>query len=170
MEIFKDITGFEGLYQVSNYGNVRSLDRVDSRGYNLKGKAMKHRLNSTGYYMVNLKGKIKQKNCTVHQLVAIEFLNHKPNGNKGLVVDHVNNDKTINRLDNLQLISQRENLSKDRKGCSSKYAGVCWHKPSSKWIAKIHINGKQKYLGLFTDETEASTAYQNELKNITKPI
>ena len=162
-EIYKDIAGYEGLYQASNLGNVRSLDRISSAGRNLKGRVLKPAPNTRGYSQVLLCKNGKTKGCTVHQLMAMTFLNHTPNGNKGLVVDHRSNEKTDNRLANLQLISHRENLSKDKKDCSSKYTGVSWFKRDSKWVANIHVNGKIKYLGLFTDELEASKAYQNEL-------
>jgi ribosomal protein L15E len=70
------------------------------------------------------------------------FLNHTPCGYK-IVVDHIdNNIKTDNRLENLQLITQRENVSKDIKNTSSKYIGVCWHKKAKKWRSSIQINGK----------------------------
>ena len=166
IEIYKDITGYEGFHQVSNLGNVRSLDRINSSGYNLKGKAMKPRLDTYGYYLVNLSKNGKVKTFSVHQLIAIAFLNHTPNGHKGLIVDHMNGDRSDNRLDNLQLITQRENCSKDRKGYSSKYTGVGWHKAASKWVARIRINGKNKQLGCFTDELEASKAYNEALNNL----
>jgi hypothetical protein len=85
-------------------------------------------------------------------LVAMAFLNHKPDGTHKIVVDHINNNKLDNRVVNLQLISQRENLSKDRKDGTSKYVGVCWKKSRNKWQVDIKIDGKRKYLGLFTDE------------------
>ena len=101
----------------------------------------------------------------VSQLIAIAFLNHKPCGNK-MVVDHIDTNKLNNKLYNLQVITNRENTSKDRKNGSSKYLGVSWNKSNKNWSATILINGKPKYLGSFTNEKEASQAYQNELKNL----
>jgi hypothetical protein len=92
------------------------------------------------------------------------FLNHKPDGTNKIVVDHINNIKTDNRLVNLQLISQRENTSKDKKNGTSQYTGVCWKKSKNKFEAQININNKYKYLGLFTDEYEAHLAYEKALK------
>ena len=91
------------------------------------------------------------------------FLNHKPN--KEFVVDHINNIKLDNRLENLQLITQRENSSKDRKG-TSVYRGVSWAKQNKKWIAQITINKKKINLGYFTIELNASKAYNLALINI----
>ena len=108
-----------------------------------------------------------QKTKRVHKLVAIAFLSHKPSG-RTMVVDHKNNDKTNNNVSNLQIITQRENLSKDKKGGSSQYTGVSWSKPAEKWVAHININYKLKYLGVFESELDASTAYQTELKLLLK--
>ena len=162
IEVWKDIPEFEGLYQVSNLGNVRSLS------YRKKGivKQLNKNLNSNGRYRVNLcKNGRSWSNSKIHQLVAIAFLNHKPCGHK-IVVDHIDNNKENDKLYNLQLISSRENIVKDMKVGSSKYTGVCWNKRQSKWQGAIRINGKIKHLGYFKDEKKAAQAYQIELKKI----
>jgi len=102
---------------------------------------------------------------TIHKLVAMVFLSYKPNGFK-IVVDHINSDKSDNKASNLQIITQRENCSKDKKGYSSKYIGVSRHKKANKWVSKIRISGKSKYLGLFNSEKVAAAVYQYELKII----
>tara|TARA_R100000541_G_scaffold55115_1_gene63845 strand:+ start:62 stop:568 length:507 start_codon:yes stop_codon:yes gene_type:complete len=168
MEIFTEIKGFED-YEVSNLGRVKSLARIVTtvKGtYSCKEKILKPTVSGDGYNTVGLYKNGKCKTKKVHQLVAIAFLNHKPNGLK-LVVDHIDNNPLNNKLGNLQIISQRNNLSKDKKG-SSKYTGVSWHKPSKKWISHISINGKIGHLGLFVDELEASKAYQNALSKLVK--
>jgi hypothetical protein len=130
-EIWKDIPGYEGKYQVSNLGNVKSLERIVLRNgkypFLNKEKPLKYGFDGGGYFRVNLCKNGKAKNFLVHHLVARTFLNHKPCGHK-LVIDHKNNIRTDNRLENLQLISHRENISKDQKNTSSNYTGVCWHK------------------------------------------
>ena len=169
-EEFRDVPGFEGLYQVSNLGNVKSLPKewVTSictfKSHN--GKILKANKNNIGYYQVGISNGIIKKTVRVHQLVAMAFLNHKPDGNKKIVVDHINNNKLDNRLENLQVISQRENNSKDRKKGSSKYTGVCWSKNDKKWKSGIIINGKKIHLGYFIDEYKAHLAYQNKLKEV----
>ena len=162
-EIWKDIKGYEGIYQVSNWGRVKSLARKNSRGRQLNKRMLKPSINGVGYAQCGLYLNGNRKMFQVHQLVAITFLGHIPDGHK-IVVDHKNNYPLDNRADNLQLISHRENLSKDKKGYSSKYVGVDWHKATSKWRAHIRINGKLKHLGYFIDELAAAQAYQNELK------
>ena len=162
IEVWKDIPEFEGLYQASNLGNVRSLNFKNTK----KVKILKKGLNSNGRYRVALSKNGKKKgNCKISQLSAMAFLNHKPCGHK-IVVDHINNDKENDKLYNLQLISNRENTVKDTKRGSSKYVGVSWHKNQSKWRTNIYINGKLKHLGYFADEKEAAQAYINELNKI----
>jgi len=148
-------------YLVSNLGRVQVLPRISKNGRKLKGKILNPYLSYQSYLVVGISGKIR----TVHQLVCEAFLFHKPCGYK-LVVDHINNISTDNRLINLQLISQRKNSSKDRKGGSSEYVGVYWNKQNKKWMSRIKINGKAKYLGYFNCELLAHQAYQTKLNQI----
>ena len=157
-EVFKDVPGYEGLYQVSNLGNVKSLRF--RKEIILKTRKSKH-----GYLSVILYKYVKPKTIKVHQLVAMAFLNHTPCGFKK-VVNHINFDKTDNILENLEVITHRKNTNLKHFKNSSKYVGVHWAKDANKWKCLIHVNGKQKYLGYFTDELEASNAYQKELKQI----
>jgi|LakMenE01Jun11ns_1017448.scaffolds.fasta_scaffold9613427_1 NUMOD4 motif./AP2 domain./HNH endonuclease. len=159
MEIWKDIPSYEGHYQVSNLGNVKSIKYSRQR-------ILKPATNIHGYFMVCLHVKNTQKLITIHSLVSMAFLNHKPNKTHEIVIDHINNLKTDNRLENLQLITNRLNCSKDKKGYSSKFAGVCWDKQYNKWRAKIRIKTKQKFLGLFRCELKAAMAYQKALQTI----
>jgi hypothetical protein len=172
MEIWKDIPDYEGFYQVSNLGNVRSLDRVvvNSLGYKklLKGKILSQKLRKDGYKRVVLCDKRGQIEKLVHILLGICFLGHKLEKRK-IVIDHKKEgNKSNNSLKNLQIITQRENASKcfDKTKTSSKYTGVSWYKSLNKWKSQIQINGKTKHLGYFTDEYEAHLAYQNKLKEI----
>lgn len=159
MEVFKDIVGYEGLYRISNTGRVKSLKYK-------KEKVLKSGINDKGYLKLNLLKDGEQKTKKIHQLVAMAFLGHIPCGHK-IVVDHINNDKIDNSLDNLQLITNRENSSKDRKS-TSKYTGVSWSKKSNKWIVHIQIDGKNRHLGLFKTELEASKRYELALKKLEK--
>jgi hypothetical protein len=160
IEEYRAVKGYEGLYEVSNFGNVKSLKRKGC----VRDRLLKFTKNSHGYFAVSLFNKGYEKKIQVHQLLAIAFLNHVPNGNK-IVVDHIDNNPLNNRLDNLQLITQRENLSKDKKGTSN-YTGVSWCNKSTKWKSTIRINGKTKHLGFFTNELQAANYYQYELNKI----
>ena len=153
MEEWRDIKGYEGIYMVSSYGRVKSLKRRGVKNDRLLSTPK----NPRGYRVVSLHKYGIQIAKDVHVLVAIAFLNHTPDGHS-IVVDHINNDKSDNRVDNLQLITQRENSSKDRAG-TSKYTGVSWDTGAKKWRAQIMINGKKKFLGYFETEKEAAKAY-----------
>ena len=157
IETWKDIPTFEGVYQVSNLGNVRT-----SR-FN-KIKLISKCINSTNRYIVNTSYKKKKKQMKASVLMAMAFLNHKPCGHK-LVVDHIDNNPLNDRLYNLQVITQRQNCSKDKRG-TSKYTGVTWDKTANKWKAHIRIKQKLRYLGYYKKEQEAAQAYQNELKKL----
>tara|TARA_R110002167_G_scaffold104947_2_gene270235 strand:+ start:83 stop:598 length:516 start_codon:yes stop_codon:yes gene_type:complete len=160
VEVWKNIPGFKN-YQVSNLGNVKSLNYRKTG----KTKLLIKYYNNRFRYSVNLYKQGKTySNRNIAVLVAQAFLKHKPNGHK-IVVDHINNIPTNDKLYNLQLITQRENLTKDKKG-TSKYVGVCWDKSCNRWKSWIYLNGKKKYLGRFKSQKKASQAYQNALKNI----
>ena len=167
-EIWRDIPNYEGYYKISSFGNIKSVSRIVKRGdvlQPIKERLMNQPLDSNGYKHLSLYKKGKRKGFQVHQLVAITFLNHKPNGHK-LVVDHIDNNKLNNRLENLQIVTQRKNASKDRKGGSSKYTGVSWDSNNSKWMANINVNGVNHTLGRYNREVEARDAYLNKLKTI----
>ena len=113
-EIWKDIRGFEGLYQVSNMGRVRSLDRTlpdkNGRLRHKKGMILKDCLNKErGYYRVSLSdGQRNFSHFEVHRLVALHFVEgYKP----GLVVNHINEIKTDNRAENLEWCTYQYNLN-----------------------------------------------------------
>jgi len=167
-EIWKDIPDYEGYYQASSLGRVKSLERVvyrsNGRHYIAKERILKAGINRWGYLAVNLSKDGEQKTFKVHKLVAMAFLGHKRCGHKR-VVNHIDNDKTNNKVSNLEIVTQRENVFTHYIG-TSKYKGVNWNKKLNKWMARIYINGKNIYLGMFTDELEASKAYQNALKEI----
>ena len=155
-EIWKDVPNYDGLYQVSNLGRVR---RIDNK------KLLKVSFRKKGYSVCVLFSNKRAKTFYIHQLVAMAFLEHKPCGMK-LVVDHINNIKTDNRLENLQIITNRQNLSKDKVG-TSKFTGVSWNNHAKKWLSQIRINKKSINLGYFDKEIDAHLAYQNKLKEIS---
>jgi hypothetical protein len=163
-EIWKSVKGYEGIYQVSDLGRVRSLDRIGSDGNRYKGQILKPAPDKKGYLTVNLSSNNKRKTRTIHQLVAESFLSHKPCGYK-LVVDHIDNNKVNNNLSNLQVITQRENVSKDFEG-ECNYTGVYLQTGGNKYVSKCWHNGKSVYIGQFKTEIEASKAYNNYLNSI----
>ena len=158
-EIFKDIPNYEGLYQVSNFGNVKSLKWG-------KENILKDVLSKQGYLIYTLRKNKTRKDMKGHQLVAMAFFNHTPDGTHKLVVDHINDIKTDNRVENLQIVTQRFNSHKTQGNYSSKYKGVCWVGKRNKWMASIYLNKKSFFLGYFENEYDAHLVYQNKLKEV----
>lgn len=103
MEIWKDIQGYEGLYQVSNLGNVKSLN-WGNKGYARNLYLKKH---NKGYLQVELAKDGIKKMFTVHRLVALHFVDGYANG---LVVNHRNENKRDNRAENLEWCTHSENV------------------------------------------------------------
>ena len=172
IEKWKSVPGYNSSYFVSNWGNVKSTNRIveDNTGIRVrifKGRMLKPTVSPGGYRQVVLSKDNKRKAFTVSQLVAKCFLGYKIEGKKE-VVDHIDGDKLNDRLDNLQIISARENISKGVKNKTSKYIGVSWDKNKKKWVSSIRINGKCKWLGVFEIESQAAEVYQKELKTLKK--
>ncbi len=155
---YKPIIGYEGHYIICDDSEIISIK------YNKK-RTIKSRLDKDGYLRVVLYKNGFPTTKKVHQLVAICFLEHIPCGNK-IVVDHIDRNKLNNNVENLQLISQRQNLSKDKKNKSSKYTGVSWHIQRKKWYAAIRIDGKKVNLGSYLNEEDARDAYNKKLAEL----
>lgn len=109
-EIWKDIEGYEGLYQVSNLGRVKSLERKCKvlNGYRTVNERIRSlNKNRYGYITVSLNKNNKTKICTIHRLVAIAFIENPENK---IQVNHIDGDKSNNTVDNLEWVSQEENM------------------------------------------------------------
>ena len=110
MENWKPIKGYEGLYEVSDEGRVRSLDREitysNGRMHIYKGKIMQLRIKKDGYVTIRLSKEGLDKQKLVHRLVYEAFNGTIP---EGMQVNHIDEDKTNNRLDNLNLMTCKEN-------------------------------------------------------------
>lgn len=105
-------------------------------------------MNSEGYISLMVDG----RNYKAHRLAY--YLYHGKDIEPGKVLDHKNGDRADNRIKNLQVVTQSQNLRKKDgiKGCT-------FHKGSQKWQAEIRIDGKKKHLGLYETEEEARAAY-----------
>jgi hypothetical protein len=153
-EVWKEVVGYEGHYQVSDTGNVVSTKFG-------KSKPLKPYKTSKGYLRCLLSKDGIKKNYKVHQLVAMSFLNHAPCGMKA-VIDHINDDKLDNRPENLRVVSNRENCHTVKAGtCSSHFKGVHWDKNKNKWKAQAYLDKKKVHLGYFSDEEMASERYES---------
>jgi hypothetical protein len=156
-EIWRDVKDYIGLYQVSNWGRVKSIKCG-------KEKILKPGNDKDGYLIISLYKNGIQKTHKVHHLVWDVFGDTPRNGHK-LQVDHKNLIKSDNRIDNLQLLNCRANSSKKtfKRKKSSQYIGVSFNKKLQKWTASIEINGKQFHLGVFSSEEQAKNSYQYAL-------
>ena len=148
--VWKWIEGYEGLYQISNRGEVKSFKGVNPR-------ILKPGVNSGGYPCVDLRKDKKRINKRIHRLVAEAFLG---DWDESKQVDHIDRDPLNNHIDNLRIASNSQNQRNgiSYKRSSSKYKNVSWHKQSSKWQVRIRVDGKKKHIGLFINEEEAGRA------------
>lgn len=107
-----DIFGYEGLYQVSNYGRVKSLEReyTDCNGvtYHIKGRIMKLALNHKGYLIVHLSNNHNDENRLVHRLVADAFIPVVIGKNQ---INHIDGNKLNNNVLNLEWCTNSENMA-----------------------------------------------------------
>lgn len=114
MLTWRPIPCYEGYYEVSDQGNVRSLDRIDALGRLRRGRELKPRSSGSGYMQVALNKDGSVKQMLVHRLVLIAF---EGEPEEGMQACHSNGDKSDNRLDNLRWgTSSENNLDKIRHG------------------------------------------------------
>tara|TARA_R110001606_G_scaffold115702_4_gene244090 strand:- start:2390 stop:2893 length:504 start_codon:yes stop_codon:yes gene_type:complete len=148
-------------YSVSSLGRVKVKARVSKDGRELKGKLIGVSVGDHGYLRVNINKKCRR----IHQLVAETFLGHTPCGFK-LVVNHIDFNKKNNRVDNLEIVTTRENGNRKHLKSASKYVGVSLSKGTNRFRSRILINKKYKHLGYFDCELAASNSYQTALKEL----
>lgn len=108
MEIWKDVPGYEGLYQASNLGNIRALEHHDKAGKLRKPKPIRPALNADGYYQFVATKQGTRKTTGVARAVWSAFNGIVPDN---MQVNHINEDKTDNRLENLNLMTHKENTN-----------------------------------------------------------
>ena len=149
MEIWKAIANYDNYY-VSSNGNVRNADNY----------ILKTRIINSGYYIVNLSKNGKKKTTTVHRLAAaafIENLDNKP------YVNHKDNNKLNNKIENLRWVTQTENNMNAnlKNNNSSGVKGVDFCKNINKWRARIRKDGIEFHLGHFNSIEEAAEARLN---------
>lgn len=107
MEVWKDIVGYEGKYQVSNLGYIKSLEMWTGDKYIKRDKILRGSLSKNGYLYVSLCKGGKAKKYKVNRLVAQAFIENPYNLP---ITNHIDGDKTNNCVDNLEWTTQSENL------------------------------------------------------------
>lgn len=139
-EIWKDIEGYEGKYQVSTKGNVMCIkrsyrDRSGRLYYKSCNKHLKGNINTNGYPSVRLFGiNGKSKYVVIHSLVANAFIENPENKK---CVDHINRDKTDNRVENLRWATNSENMRNRKDNVLISYKGVS--KTATEWSDQTGI-------------------------------
>jgi hypothetical protein len=154
-EVYKKIDGYDN-YHVSNFGNV-----INSK----TERILKPFNNGYGYLQIELYKNGKRKNYKLHRLIAIAYI---PNPENKSFIDHIDNNSLNNYILNLRWSTPLENNfnSLKSKNTSSIYKGVYFNKSRNKFLARIQVNGKNKFLGYFEDELAASKVYNIEAKII----
>jgi len=105
-EIWRDINGYEGYYQVSSIGTVKSLERIGCDGRLIKSRILKPSKSNYGYLRVILYKFSEAKHFSINRLVALTFI---PNPENKPQVNHLNGIKTDDRLENLEWVTYSEN-------------------------------------------------------------
>ena len=167
---WQPIKNYEGLYEISQLGEVRSLDRIVLKGKhkapsNILGCTLKPSKNKAGYLKVGLSKEGKVSSFDVHYLMAETFMNHKRSGLE-IVIDHIDNIKENNALYNLQLTSHRHNNQKDKVNKTG-FLGIK-KTTCNKYEAKCRINKKMVHLGNFNNPEKASEIYLKACDNVDK--
>jgi len=148
MEEYRVIQNFNN-YEISNKGNVRNKNT---------GKLLKqHVYGNGGYKMVSLTQDKVKLTKWIHRLVGETFISNPDNKP---CIDHKDNNRTNNHIDNLRWATKRENVinSKISSKNSSGYKGVSYDKKNNKWKARININGVNTFLGYYVEKNDAIEA------------
>ena len=156
---WRPVVGYEGLYEVSNHGNIKSLHGRRTSIKSKHGNILAETLNKAGYLTVGLCKKGKSTTTRVHCIVSDAFMGEKK---EGVYIDHIDGCKTNNKLWNLEFVTPEDNSHRWRKLVSEKFygkhIGISYHKIKEMWTASKRILGKNVYLGAYSTEKDAERA------------
>lgn len=166
-EEWKDIKNYEGMYQISNFGRIKSLNRIIKTGINNGYRELQEtikvpRMDKYGYLKVQLSKENITEDKTVHRLVAEAFI---PNPKNKPEINHKDGIKTNNYIDNLEWVTTLENQL-HRKNVLHKQGskpnipkGASWNTEKGRWVSYIKIDNKTKFLGYCNSKEEAHKLY-----------
>lgn len=148
----QSILDYDPLTGVVKWKTVRS---------NMVKNSIAGSTNNRGYKQISL----NSKTYFLHRVIWVLMFGNIP---KGFYIDHINGNKTDNRLENLRLATNSQNQQNRPapKNSSSGYRGVTWHKQAQKWMARICYNKQRKTIGLFDTAENAYKAYKDEAKKL----
>lgn len=164
-EIWKNVPHYEGIYQVSSLGRIKSLDRFDGRNHWIKGTIISPSIGTNGYYGVHLFKDGKGKPFLLHRLIASAFLGENPD----LDVNHKDGNRTNNFIENLEWCTRSDNLNHSykklgRHGVNKNRYGVL--NKLSKPIDMFTLKGE--YIRSFAGASEASRVMKIQQSEISK--
>jgi len=161
MEIWKDIEGYKGLYQISNLGRVKSLKRKEIFGKKTRirnEKYLNQAIHKSGYLFVSLSKNNFTKNFMVHRLVILSFIKNTQNKPQ---VNHKNGIKTDNILENLEWVTASENRIHAYK------IGLCKPNGENHHLAKLTENQVRKIRYEHKNLTQKEIAKIYNIKQVT---
>lgn len=153
-EIWKDIPNFEGLYQISNLGNVKSLKRKvkNKNGYRIiEETILKKQMNNKGYYIINLRKNSSHTFKLVHRLVGVVFLKNK---NNYPIINHIDGNKLNNNVSNLEWCTYNHNIKEAYRLKLNKYTNLINFKNKPKKVLQYDKNNN--FINEFNSIREAS--------------
>lgn len=161
----------DSTYEVSEYGDVKSVDRAIKRGgkiHKIKGKKLKHKICRNGYHRVGLSKNGKTKHKSVHRLVAKLFIG-KPN--KKLEINHIDGNKSNNHFTNLEWVTRSENM---KHAVANGLVTHVFEYPKSqrKPVVKKELSGKEfwyKSLAEASEKDGISVSYLSQIINGDRP-
>lgn len=159
MKFRNQLPSQEMLLYLFEYKDGKLLNKTNSKQRKI-GTQVGYK-NKYGYIVC----KINSKSYYVHRLIWMMFFGSL----NGKDIDHINGNRSDNRLENLRLATRTENnrnLRKAKENSKTKLIGSCFHKKSGKFIAQIQNNGKYEYIGLFETAEDAHNAYINRKREI----
>lgn len=130
---------------------------------NVKAGAEAGHVHSTGYVHITIDGKLLKRHRIIYEMFHGSI-------HDGYEIDHINDMPGDDRIENLQLLTHQQNTAKIRvsnntnRNNTSGHRGVCWHKATGKWQAKISVSGKYIHLGVFSDISDACAARESAEK------
>ena len=163
-EVWKNIDGYVGNYQISSFGNVKSLERqarTKNGSRTVRERFLKKTHDKEGYLNVKLSKNSKIRTFKLHRLVGEYFIE---NPNNLPQINHIDEDKTNNYYKNLEYTVNLKNTNNYHSKNGTKKYGI--HMSQGKWRARIKKDGKSICLGFYIEKEKAYKEFYNKYKEL----